>query len=364
MTPLRQVATIVLTLFVTGAAMQLNAQARIGTGGSGGGRGGGIGVRSGGRGGGISAAPGSIGGRAGSGRTPRGSTSRPANVGGGATLNPRGNIGGSGTANARFPQAPASPAPAASQAPAHASTPKASVGVGSVSRTFVSVPRGRPSIPPLGNSIPPLESSGQHPRPRIDAGNVRGFGFAGLDFGHRGRGRFRHPYPVVYLPYGYGYSDYSSHTERIVIVDHRTESGATTETTPPAAPPTAPPASADAKIIELRPRDPDPEQPAPDNTPQDPSSVEVLSGSESETGEVKEALYLLARKDETIVTSQRHWISGNTLHYITPKGLRRRILIENLDLDLTARLNRERGLPFTLEVLPENGTDERPGRLD
>jgi hypothetical protein len=193
---------------------------------------------------------------------------------------------------------------------------------------------------------------------------VRGFGFAGLDFGHRGRGRFRHRYPVVYLPYGYGYSDYSSHTERIVVVDHSTESGAATETARAAAPPTGSPASTDAKIIELRPRDPDPEQPSPDNTPQDPSSVEVLNGSESEAGEVKETLYLLARKDQTIVTSQRHWISGSTLNYITPKGVRRRILIENLDLDLTARLNQERGLPFTLEVLPENGTHERPGRLD
>jgi hypothetical protein len=47
-------------------------------------------------------------------------------------------------------------------------------------------------------------------------------------------------------------------------------------------------------------------------------------------------------------------MSGNTIHYITPSGEHRQILIENLDLDLTARLNYERGLSFTLEVVPQN----------
>lgn len=226
----------------------------------------------------------------------------------------------------------------------------------SVSRTFVSVPRGRPSIPPLGNSIPPLESGGRHARAGIDPGNIRGIGIVDLDFGRRGGRGFGQRFPVVYLPFGYGYSDYSSHTERIVIVDHQTstESSASVERVPQQPAPQEEPAQpTGAKIIELRPRDPATEQAAPESALQDPSSVEVLHGSEVEGGQDRAVVYLIARKDDTIVTSQEHWIVGNSVHYITPRGEQRQILIENVDLNLSARLNRERGLSFTLEVLPE-----------
>ena len=216
----------------------------------------------------------------------------------------------------------------------------------------MSVPRGRPSIPPLGDSIPPLEG-GTHPRARVDPAHVRGFGR--VDFGRRRGSLFQHRFPVVFLPYGYGYSDYSRRSERIVIVDDRTStrSSANVERVPQAPPPeeeSTP--SADAKIIEIRPREPAANSSGAN--PQDASSVEVLRGSEFEGGEDEAPLYLIARRDETIVTSQKHWIAGNTVHYITPKGEHRRIPMENLDLDLTARLNRERGLRFVLEVLPGN----------
>lgn len=224
------------------------------------------------------------------------------------------------------------------------------------------MPRGRPSIPPLGDSIPPLEGGGRHQRPRIDPGNIRGIGGFDrdfdddFDFGRRGRRGFGQRFPVVYLPFGYGYSDYSSHTERIVIVDHQTstDSSASVERVPQQPAQQEEPAqAAGAKIIELRPRDPATEQAAPESTLQDPSSVEVLHGSEVEGGQDRAVVYLIARKDDTIVTSQEHWIVGNSVHYITPRGEQRQILIENVDLNLSARLNRERGLSFTLEVLPE-----------
>lgn len=217
------------------------------------------------------------------------------------------------------------------------------------------MPRGRPSIPPLGDSIPPLESSGRHPRARIDPGNIRGIGTVDLDFGRRGGRGFSQRFPVVYLPFGYGYSDYSSHTERIVVFDHQasTDSSASVERAPQyPAPEDEPNQAAGAKIIELRPRDPDSEPAAAGSATHDPSSVEVLRGSEVEGGQDRAALYLIARRDGTIVTSQEQWIAGNSVHYITPQGEQRQILIENLDLDLSARLNRERGLSFTLEVLP------------
>ena len=350
MTAPGKTAAIVLALFFTGATSQLAAQARIG----GGGRGGG-GVRSGG--GGIAAPPGRLGGGAGPARGLGGSdVGAGRRVGAGATLNPRGYIGAAAT-NAPFAQGPSARAPRAPQTPAQGSTPRASVG-SAVSRTFVSVPHGRPSIPPLGDSIPPLESSGRHQRPRIDPGNIRGIGGfdrdfdADFDFGRRGGRGFGQRFPVVYLPFGYGYSDYSSHTEHIVVVDHQTStaSSASVQGVPQYPAPEEEPAG--AKIIELRPRDPDSEPAAPGSATQDPSSVEVLRGSEAEGGQDRAALYLIARGDGVIVTSQEQWIAGNSVHYITPQGERRQILIENLDLDLSARLNRERGLSFTLEVLP------------
>ena len=104
-------------------------------------------------------------------------------------------------------------------------------------------------------------------------------------------------------------------------------------------------------MVEVRPEDE--EEPAADD-PRDPGSVEVIRGDEVEGGTDETPLYLLARRDETIVTSREHWLAGNTVHYVTPTGEHRRILIENLDLDLTARLNHERGLRFQLEVVPEN----------
>jgi hypothetical protein len=201
----------------------------------------------------------------------------------------------------------------------------------------------------MGNSIPPLESHGRSPRAHTDPNNIHGF--RGVDFGYRHAAGFPYRFPVVYLPFGFGYGNYASRSERIVIVDHNTATRSSADVEQVPAPAAEPPTPVEPEMIEVRPSDS--VEPAMAD-PRDPASVEVLRGNHAGSTIDDAPLYLLARRDETIVTSREHWMSGNTIHYVTPSGEHRQILIENLDLDLTARLNHERGLSFTLEVVPQN----------
>ena len=200
----------------------------------------------------------------------------------------------------------------------------------------------------MGNSIPPLERPGRPHGAHIDPDHIHGF--RGVDFGYRRAPGFPYRFPVVYLPFGYGYGNYASRTEQIVIVDHNTATSSNADVERVPASPSEPPTPVEPKVVEVQPR----ETGDPNADPKDGASVEVLRGNQTAGGGEEVLLYLLARTDETIVTSQEHWLSGNIVHYITPSGEHRQILIENLDLDLTARLNHERGLSFTLEVVPKN----------
>ena len=61
-------------------------------------------------------------------------------------------------------------------------------------------------------------------------------------------------------------------------------------------------------------------------------------------------LYLIALNSGTIYTSQEHWLEGNILHYITAKSAHNMTPLDDVDMNLTVQLNRERGLPFVIEV--------------
>ncbi len=64
----------------------------------------------------------------------------------------------------------------------------------------------------------------------------------------------------------------------------------------------------------------------------------------------KATFHLIALRDGTINTSREHWLEKDALHYVTRDGVQKRVPVEDVDLDLTAQVNRERGLPFVLEV--------------
>jgi hypothetical protein len=60
------------------------------------------------------------------------------------------------------------------------------------------------------------------------------------------------------------------------------------------------------------------------------------------------AQYLIALDDGLIYLTDNHWLQGDTLHYVTMSGAHNMATLDRIDLDLTVRLNRERGLKFQL----------------
>lgn len=58
---------------------------------------------------------------------------------------------------------------------------------------------------------------------------------------------------------------------------------------------------------------------------------------------------LIAFKDHTIYAAFTYWLEGETLHYVTTHGTHNQVSLGLIDRELTARLNRERGLDFRLK---------------
>ena len=56
------------------------------------------------------------------------------------------------------------------------------------------------------------------------------------------------------------------------------------------------------------------------------------------------AIYLIALKDGAVVTAVASWKEDGSLHYITPRHAHKKVGLTLVDLKLTERLNRERGL--------------------
>ena len=79
----------------------------------------------------------------------------------------------------------------------------------------------------------------------------------------------------------------------------------------------------------------------------------MIRGGEVAEQADSDTVYLIALKNESIVVSSRHWLEGETLHYVTPGEQQHQVKLADIDLGLTARLNRERGVIFRMEVVPE-----------
>ncbi len=324
------------------------AQARVG-----GGRGGGI--RGG---GGLGASPGRMSGapqsgsRFGTGAANGSISARPPEAGTTAPLHPRGYLG---SVPRPVPVPSASPSPSL---PAEAA-PLATARVGAPLRPqLITVPRSA-GIPPLGNSIPPLEPAGDGSR----TARISGFGHRG----HQGRHHFTPGllphFPVVFVPFGFGgYRGYGGHTtHHIVVVGQETAPRSQTSYQKVAAQAPEPAPPLEPKLYEVRPKEPlqagEPDSgesaAAGDPDAGDVDSIELIRGGEIAGRADPEGLYLIAFKNESIVVSRRHWLEGDTFHYVTPSAQHHQVKLADIDLGLTARLNRERGLIFQMEVVPE-----------
>ena len=59
--------------------------------------------------------------------------------------------------------------------------------------------------------------------------------------------------------------------------------------------------------------------------------------------------FLIALKNSSIYSATDYWLEGDTLHYVTLAGAHNQVSLDQLDLEFTYRLNRDRGLEFRLE---------------
>ena len=97
-----------------------------------------------------------------------------------------------------------------------------------------------------------------------------------------------------------------------------------------------------------------PAEPAP---PPRESVVTYVVPSRSSNNEPKPAsakdekrLYLIAFKNYSIYSATEYWVErGETVHYLTPYGAHNQASLDQLDLEFTERLNRERGVEFRLD---------------
>jgi hypothetical protein len=59
-------------------------------------------------------------------------------------------------------------------------------------------------------------------------------------------------------------------------------------------------------------------------------------------------VYLIALNEGTVYSAYAFWVEGDTLHYITTKHAHNRMRLDLVDTKLSERLNRERGVEFSL----------------
>jgi hypothetical protein len=59
-------------------------------------------------------------------------------------------------------------------------------------------------------------------------------------------------------------------------------------------------------------------------------------------------IYLIALRDGTIRAAEAYWVERGTLHYVTMQHEQKQTSMENVDRNLSAQLNRERRVAFSL----------------
>ncbi|MBI3666607.1 MAG: hypothetical protein HY236_10360 [Acidobacteria bacterium] len=161
---------------------------------------------------------------------------------------------------------------------------------------------------------------------------VSGFGYPyGYGSGY-GYGRGYRPYRgsnTIIIPYAYP-----------VYVPYQ-------EPLPYDQPPPAPP-----QVIYIVPAGPDRSMTNTAPPPQRDSVVTYVVPPRSEEppapAPAPQPLYLIALKNHSIYSATEYWLEDDTLHYITLYGAHNQATLDQVDLEFTTRLNRERGIEFTL----------------
>ena len=64
--------------------------------------------------------------------------------------------------------------------------------------------------------------------------------------------------------------------------------------------------------------------------------------------EAEPPIYLIAFRDRSIFAAVAYWAEGGTLHYVTQEHERKQAPLSTVDRDLSDKLNRERGVAFSI----------------
>ena len=155
---------------------------------------------------------------------------------------------------------------------------------------------------------------------------------------------FGYPYNTGY-GYGYGYRRYNRGTTTVVLPYPFPVYAPYPEPYPyPYAEPQPAPAPQIIYVV-------------PGNTMEAPRGGVVTyvvpphrnEGTEPATAPPAKRLYLIALKNQSIYSTTEYWVEDDTLHYLTSYGAHNQVSLDQVDLDFTVRLNRERGVDFRLE---------------
>lgn len=72
-------------------------------------------------------------------------------------------------------------------------------------------------------------------------------------------------------------------------------------------------------------------------------------GTVAPAGDGAPVLYLIAFRDGNIHAAMTYWIEDGTLHYLDTNHKEQRAPVSSIDRELSARLNRERHVPFNIQ---------------
>lgn len=87
----------------------------------------------------------------------------------------------------------------------------------------------------------------------------------------------------------------------------------------------------------------------------EPDSIEEESDLAAAPASGEDAFDLIALQGGLIYAVREHWLLGNTVHFVTLRDDHYVVSLQEVDLDLSAKLNRERGRKFVLEVRERTG---------
>lgn len=216
---------------------------------------------------------------------------------------------------------------------------------------------GTPNRNRRGNILTPGTQSRRRGVGRSVGGGVSaGFHTNGqvIELG-RGSGRGRRGLarvPVVYVPYGYYYtgSGYDAEFSREPgesdeQADFDTTTRSVTDYVIRVNPDSEGQREARALIYEIR-----PEQGSRPTGYEPGLEPGPAPDSRSETETEESPLFLIALRNGQVYAASEHWLAGDTFHYITAQGAHNLVTLDEVDMGVTARLNRERGLSFVVEV--------------